>query len=147
MTDIVLICGGRQFGHLNPFLPKEEFKRRLGERIFAFLWLRTHILPLNPRIIGGLATGADDIGKEWAAYWGLDFDPYPADWDKHGKKAGALRNVEMLKKGKPTKVVAFPGGSGTAHMVRIAKEAGVEVLEIEYPTGQQTRTPGVQLSP
>lgn len=35
----------------------------------------------------------------------------------------------MLDFGMPDLVVAFAGGSGTAHMVRIAKEAGVEVVE------------------
>jgi predicted PP-loop superfamily ATPase len=36
----------------------------------------------------------------------------------------------MLDEG-PSLVVAFPGGTGTAHMVRIAREAGVNVLEVK----------------
>jgi hypothetical protein len=36
----------------------------------------------------------------------------------------------MLMEGKPDLVVGFPGGRGTAHMCRIAGEAGVEVIEI-----------------
>jgi UDP-N-acetylmuramoylalanine-D-glutamate ligase len=36
----------------------------------------------------------------------------------------------MLDVGKPDLVVAFPGGRGTADMVRRAKEAGVEVIEV-----------------
>jgi hypothetical protein len=36
----------------------------------------------------------------------------------------------MLTEGKPELVVAFPGGRGTAHMMRIAREAGVEVVEV-----------------
>jgi len=54
----------------------------------------------------------------------------PAEWDKFGRRAGPLRNEQMLREGKPDVVVAFPGGRGTAHMVRIAKEAGIDVLEI-----------------
>ena len=40
----------------------------------------------------------------------------------------------MLDEGKPDLVVAFPGGTGTADMIRRAKKAGVEVKEIKYDT-------------
>jgi hypothetical protein len=36
----------------------------------------------------------------------------------------------MLAEFQPTLVIAFPGGRGTAHMVRIAKDAGVQVMEV-----------------
>lgn len=36
----------------------------------------------------------------------------------------------MLSEGKPSLVVAFPGGEGTADMVRKARAAGVEVVEV-----------------
>ena len=48
------------------------------------------------------------------------------DWKKYGKKAGPLRNQQMLEEGKPDLVVAFPGGNGTADMVRRAKKANIE---------------------
>lgn len=38
---------------------------------------------------------------------------------------------KMLADGKPDLVVAFSGGRGTAHMVKIALAAGVEVLEVQ----------------
>ena len=41
-----------------------------------------------------------------------------------------LRNQRMLDEGKPDLVVAFPGGRDTADMVRRARSAGVEVVEI-----------------
>lgn len=37
----------------------------------------------------------------------------------------------MLQEGKPDLVVAFPGGRGTAHMTRIAQEAGVPVVVVQ----------------
>jgi hypothetical protein len=36
----------------------------------------------------------------------------------------------MLKEGKPDLVIAFPGGRGTDMMVGLAKDAGVEVLDL-----------------
>jgi len=55
---------------------------------------------------------------------------FDADW-KLGKKAGPLRNQRMIDEGRPDLVVAFPGGKGTADMVRRAEAAGVKVLKIE----------------
>ena len=49
----------------------------------------------------------------------------PADWTKHGKAAGPIRNQKMLDEC-PDLVVAFPGGKGTADMVRRAMKAGID---------------------
>jgi hypothetical protein len=53
----------------------------------------------------------------------------PAEWKKHGKRAGPLRNMRMLEEWKPDGVAAFPGGSGTADMIAQARNAGVKVWE------------------
>jgi hypothetical protein len=42
--------------------------------------------------------------------------------------AGPMRNERMLESG-PDLVVAFAGGKGTAHFVRLARAAGIEVIE------------------
>ncbi len=55
----------------------------------------------------------------------------PADWDKFGKGAGPIRNQQMIDEGKPDLVVAFPGGTGTADMVKRAKKHGIEVIEVK----------------
>jgi predicted Rossmann-fold nucleotide-binding protein len=49
-------------------------------------------------------------------------------WDNFGSRAGAMRNENMLLLA-PDLVVAFPGGPGTAHMVRIAKRNKIRVIE------------------
>ncbi len=43
----------------------------------------------------------------------------------------------MLRDGRPELVVAFPGGKGTAHMVKLARAAGVTVLEPAEPVATQ----------
>ena len=53
-----------------------------------------------------------------------------ADWAGLGRKAGPIRDHAMLTEGRPTLVAALPGGKGTGHMVSIAREAGVEVVEM-----------------
>lgn len=42
---------------------------------------------------------------------------------------GPLRTTQMLVEGRPDAVIAFPGGKGTAHMVRKARAAGLPVVE------------------
>lgn len=86
--------------------------------------------PVSVLIRGG-ARGADELAKRWAQANGIPYDEYAADWDKHGRSAGHIRNAEMLKEGKPDCVVAFPGGRGTAGMVAIARKAGIPVWVIE----------------
>lgn len=82
-------------------------------------------------IIQGGATGADADARAWAMRNDVAYLTVPAAWEQHGKAAGPLRNARMLREGKPTLVVAFPGGRGTADMVRKAKAAGVPVLTVE----------------
>lgn len=46
-------------------------------------------------VISGAARGADLAGERWAEANGIPCESYPADWDKYGKKAGAIRNQQM----------------------------------------------------
>lgn len=86
--------------------------------------------PLEPNlIIHGGATGADEMANLYAGRRGIQRIIFPANWSI-GKKAGPIRNQLMLDVGKPNLVVAFPGGTGTADMVRRSRKAGVEVIEI-----------------
>lgn len=144
----VLICGGRDFAALERW-PDGQVKR-MGTAWEQFGWGYQYLNELAdsrfPRteedefgnylyavtIISGCAKGADDLGEDWAVVNWAGLERYPADWDTHGKKAGILRNIQMLEEGKPDLVVAFPGGRGTDHMINIAKKAGVEVIEVEY---------------
>ena len=84
-------------------------------------------------IIEGGATGADRLARAWAIRSSVLYQPYPANWERYGLRAGHVRNHAMLRESKPDVVVAFKGGKGTAHMVRIAKEAGVRVFETYLP--------------
>ena len=81
-------------------------------------------------MIHGDASGADRLAGEWAKERCIEVLARPAEWKKHGRAAGPIRNQAMLAE-KPQLVVAFPGGKGTADMVAKAKKAGLEVVVIE----------------
>ncbi len=114
----VLVCGGRDYADA----------RALNEALDA-IHREKHITGL----IHGAARGADSLASAWARSRGIPAIAFPADWKKDGKAAGFIRNATMLRDGRPELVVAFPGGKGTAHMVKLAKAAGVSVLEIAEP--------------
>lgn len=108
----VLVCGGRNYEH--------------AERLFGVL----DSLPQRPTtIVHGGARGADWLAGRWAYYAEVDVEVYAADWAR-GKRAGPERNQRMIES-KPDLVVAFPGGRGTADMVRRAKAAGIPIVEVE----------------
>ena len=86
-------------------------------------------------IIEGGARGADIMAREIAEKWGWKVIEFPANWDLYGKKAGPIRNKQMLVEGKPDLVLAFYSAKekskGTKNMVEQAQKAGVRVIEYE----------------
>jgi hypothetical protein len=109
----ILVCGGRDYANWPAF--------------DATMWhVAVHYGATE--IIHGAARGADRMADAWARMVGLRINPFPADWNRYGKSAGPVRNQQMLLEGRPHLVVAFPGGRGTADMVRQAQAAGVPVF-------------------
>lgn len=126
----VLVCGGRTYYHkdyafsvLNKHLNQFYVWTDTDDGMGCWFW--------DLVIIEGGARGADQLAREWAALNYVETETYLADWDTYGKAAGYIRNKTMLEDGKPDLVIAFPGGRGTAMMKKIAREAGVEVIEVE----------------
>lgn len=80
-------------------------------------------------VIHGDAQGADRLAGAEARRRGIPIEAYPADWEKHGRAAGPIRNQQMLDEGKPDLVVAFHlyNSRGTADMIRRARSAGIPV--------------------
>ena len=120
----VLICGGRNFGN-------ERFKDGHRDRLLFAKTMADLDLEFGfTLVINGAARGADRMGSDWAHKMKLPAMEFPAAWTAFGKGAGAVRNSWMLRWGQPQLVVAFPGGPGTADMVKQARAAGVRVIEV-----------------
>ncbi len=109
----VLVCGGRDYNDLNVSWAALRF-----------------LAPVE--IIEGGARGADGMARGYSHnILGRPPKTFKADWDKHGKAAGHIRNAQMLAEGKPDYVLAFPGGRGTEDMVSKAKAAKVPVIRVD----------------
>lgn len=115
MTTRYLICGGRDFAD------KELLHKALRSLILH---------PTDAVIIHGAARGADQMAADWGYLRGAHVEPFPADWQRYGGAAGPLRNQAMLDVGKPDVVIAFPGGKGTADMVRRARNRKVVTIVV-----------------
>lgn len=125
----VLVCGGRDFddfSFVHKYLEDRllEYYVHTPEGLGHWSW--------DLVIIQGGAKGADRLADKWAQLNYVKVEEYPADWERYGKKAGYLRNKQMLEEGKPDLVIAFPGGRGTDMMIRLAKDAGVPVEIVQY---------------
>jgi hypothetical protein len=85
-------------------------------------------------IISGGANGADDLGESYAAWRGVGMKKMPADWKKHGKAAGAIRNQQMAQYADG--LIAFWDGrsKGTKDMIERAVRCSLEVHVYRYTT-------------
>lgn len=91
-------------------------------------------------MINGCAKGADTICLKWANERGVPVERFPADWDRHGKGAGPVRNRKMLNRLIETNgsaVFAFSHGPlrfsrGTKNMVDQCSAKGISVQLQEF---------------
>ena len=95
-------------------------------------------------VIDGAARGADTLGHEAAERRDLTTVRFPANCEKFGPAAGALRNQQMLDAGRPDMVIAFHDdfehSRGTRDMVRRAVKARIR-------TGIYRHGPGLKPYP
>ena len=87
----VLVCGGRDYDD------------------YETVCLTLKQFDIDTIIEGG-SKGADSLGNRYAVEENIDVVTFPADWKQFGKRAGFIRNSQMLKEGEPDMVIAFPGG-------------------------------------
>lgn len=113
----VIIAGGREF----------QDYRLLAQKCDLFFSRKK-----PTAILCGGARGADELGKRYGEKHGIPITMYPAKWGKYGKRAGMVRNREMLQDADA--LVAFWDGQshGTGNMIEIAKQKGIPIRIVRY---------------
>lgn len=81
-------------------------------------------------VISGRARGVDRLGERWAKENNVQLFLMPADWDKHGKRAGYLRNRRMAADADALIAIWDGESRGTRNMIEIAEEEGLEVYVV-----------------
>jgi hypothetical protein len=116
----IVICGSRDFKDYT-FFEKE------ADHIISG---KTDVI-----LISGGAKGTDTLAESYALQKGYKKDEtffeIKADWNTHGKKAGMIRNSEMIKVA--DMVIAFWDGKspGTGHMVKEAKRKNIPLVIVD----------------
>ena len=113
----VVIAGSRQFNDYE----------LLSSKLDNFFKNHTDI-----EIVSGAARGADQLGERYAREKGYKLTRFPADWDRHGKSAGYIRNQEMANYA--THAVIFWDGQslGTAHMITLCDRHKLKFRVVKF---------------
>lgn len=115
----IAIVGSRECG---------DAKKRLAE-IHELIVLHDR----KCTVVSGGARGIDSLARFAAKSMGCQYQEFPADWDRFGRRAGFLRNQEIVDA--CDEVHAWWDGKsrGTAHTIGVARKTGkkVTIHEIE----------------
>lgn len=108
----------------------------IGSRDFDdYEFLKSVLDPIRDKIsliVSGGAKGADSLAERYADERGIVKKILLADWNTHGKKAGYLRNKEIIDS--CDAVIAFWDGAskGTKHSLDLAGKEGKPFKIIKY---------------
>lgn len=83
-------------------------------------------------IVSGGARGADKLSEKWADDNNIPKLIFIPDWNKYGKRAGFLRNKDIIENADA--VVAFWDGisKGTQHSINLSKKYKKSCLIVNY---------------
>lgn len=83
-------------------------------------------------IHGQCPTGADAMADWVARAWNMNIERYPADWVRYGKKAGMIRNKQMVDTGVDICLAfVYNKSSGASNTVKLCRERGIELILLE----------------
>jgi hypothetical protein len=98
----------------------------IGSRSFTdYNKLKEILKPYRAKVtlvVSGAARGADSLGEKWAKEYNIQTLIFPADWNTHGKRAGFIRNEDIIKN--CDGCIAFWDGqsSGTKHSLYLCEK-------------------------
>jgi hypothetical protein len=99
-----------------------------------YYWQRQHGERLL--VVEGEAPGLDIIARDAALSVGLNVRGFPAEWVEHGRKAGPIRNQQMLDENDVKAVFGFHDNlgesKGTLDMLLRARRAGLPTYQIRH---------------
>lgn len=95
----------------------------------------------DPQLIvvhGFCPSGADAIGDMWVRSWTspalhVTAERHPALWQRFGKRAGMVRNEQMVAKGADLALAFIRDNSpGATHCAELAADRGIQLLVFRY---------------
>ena len=102
----------------------ENFKKALS-------LLKVHIDPFLDTVISGeCPRGPDAAAKAYAHWYGIKYQGFPADWDRHGLSAGPKRNAQMAEAGDVLVLIWDGESKGSKSMKREMTKLGKPIFEM-----------------
>lgn len=79
---------------------------------------------------GDCPNGADAFARAWCGvHVDVTEERHPADWDQHGKRAGFIRNAEMVALGADACIAfIYRESAGATHTATLAERAGIQTV-------------------
>ena len=101
--------------------------------ITNYFLVENHIetAPWRPtEVVCGEARGVDSLGEQWAKNNHIPIRRFPANWDKHGRSAGYIRNAEMADIADALILVWDGKSKGSAMMKKLAEKKHLKIYEV-----------------
>ena len=119
---VVIVVGSRSFSDRSLMYSKLDYYLQNQEKVL---------------IVHGGANGADTYAAMYAKDRNIETKVFLPDWDKYGKKAGILRNIEMFEYASQFQnrgcVVFWDGKSkGTKNDIELSKKYNVPLRIVEF---------------
>lgn len=99
-------------------------------------WMEANGRP--DKVIHGACRGVDQFAGAYAKKLGIPVQEFPADWKRHGKAAGPMRNAVMAQVATHA-LVLHRGTRGSLDMLRRARNAGLVVTDRNFEWRDKTR--------
>ncbi|MBQ7912188.1 MAG: DUF2493 domain-containing protein [Clostridia bacterium] len=136
----ILVCGGR---HFESYILLKVVLGKLIEKFYIDI--------SKSELVSGHCQGADMLGEKYAEEYGVSVKRFPADWEKYKRKAGPIRNKQMIDyiSGFENKlVVAFTTADtvGTRNTIKLAQKNNIPVVEIPYTPMHDNRLFAMELN-
>ena len=78
-------------------------------------------------VVSGTANGVDKFGEQYAVKHSIPIKQFPANWKKHGRSAGYIRNKEMVDYADALIAVWDSKSNGTKHTIDLAKAKNIPI--------------------
>ena len=108
----------------------------VGSRSFTdYEFLKNALDPLKEQIelvISGGANGADLLGERWAAENNIPVKIFYPDWKRYEKRAGFIRNEEIVKESDAIVAFQVNESKGTQHTIDLAKKYNKKVRVFKF---------------
>ncbi len=79
-------------------------------------------------LVSGCAAGVDSLAEAYALDHDIQVMPFWADWKKHGKSAGPIRNKQMAEYADAAVVIWNGQSNGARNMIENMRSAGKPVI-------------------